>query len=248
MKHRFYHPHVDFSTPTINILCKDEIHHIKNVLRLKCGAHVCVFNGKGEEVVGIIKLINSQNIEIEIESHQKFLSNEPKIILACALPKKSKFETIIEKATELGADIIIPVKTKRTEIKLSDDFIQKKSKRFQTIAINAAKQSWRKTIPIIHNITPFTKTLKFLNKESQILIPSLCASRINLINAFSQLDKCKPISFLIGPEGDFTQEEYQAVQKLHGTAVTLGETILKVETAALYALSCANSYFHSPEI
>jgi len=152
---------------------------------------------------------------------------------------------IIEKATELGVDEIIPLKTDRTEIKLTDSRQAKKQQRYQTIAINASKQSKRTIVPIIHPVTDFSSALNHLTKTSITIIPSLNEETKNLFNTFEKIKSPKAISFLIGPEGDFTPEEYAQAQNKGCIPVTLGTTILKVETAALCALSCANLFFHA---
>jgi 16S rRNA (uracil1498-N3)-methyltransferase len=152
---------------------------------------------------------------------------------------------IIEKATELGVDEIIPLKTDRTEIKLTDSRQAKKQLRYQTIAINASKQAKRAIVPVIHPIADFTYALDHLTKTTAAIIPSLMENTENLFSAFKKIQSPEAISFLIGPEGDFTPQEYAQAQQKGCLPVTLGKTILKVETAALCALSGANLFFRT---
>jgi len=244
---RFYSPQSDFSLKEIIISNKDELHHLYHVLRLKKGSIIEVFDGKGQEVSGIIVMISSRKVKIAIESRKTVEPKIPSIILACAIPKKTKFEMIIEKATELGVDEIIPLKTKRTEMSITGERAEKKMKRYQTVAINAAKQSQRASIPMIHPITEFNKALIYL-KNSDVIIPSLLGKRKNLMEVFDQMKSSERVSFLVGPEGDFTPKEYALAQEAGCRAVTLGETILKVETAAICVLSCANLFYHTPDL
>jgi len=243
--HRFYCPKADFSSKNIFITDKDELHHLRDVLRLKKGDEVHLFDGKGREASGNFVAVTSREANVQIHSVTQFERKGPLIILACALPKKSKFEFIIEKATELGVDEIIPLKTHRTEINLKGDRLDKKILRYQTVAINASKQSKRLIIPTIHPITDFTSVLKHLAKTTTPIIPSLSGERKNLLNTFKNIPSPKAVSFLIGPEGDFTPEEYALAQEEGCIPVSLGETVLKVETAAICALSCANLFFHT---
>lgn len=243
--HQFYCPNADLSSAQTFIDDKNELHHLRNVLRLKKNDEVYLFDGKGKEAKGILLTVTAQKATIEIRGVKQFQRRKPSIVLACALPKKSKFEMIIEKATELGVDEIIPLKTGRTEIRLTDPRQVKKQLRYQTIAINASKQSKRTIVPVIHPITDFSSALNHLTKTTIVIIPSLIDSSENLFTAFKKIQSPEAISFLIGPEGDFTPEEYAQAQREGCTPVTLGKTILKVETAAICTLSCANLFFHA---
>ncbi|MBN1869626.1 MAG: 16S rRNA (uracil(1498)-N(3))-methyltransferase [Candidatus Omnitrophica bacterium] len=243
--HRFYCLEGNYSSDQIAITNKEELHHLRNVLRLKKEAHINLFNGKGMEASGILLAVSSQKAEVQITSVKESKQKKPEFILACALPKKSKFEFIIEKATELGVDEIVPLKTQRTGMNLKGDRLITKMSRFQMIAINAAKQSQRNFIPIIHPIMDFSPAIKHLSKISAMIIPSLMGERRKIFDVFRDLKSPNAIAFLIGPEGDFTPEEYCQAHKSGCVPVTLGDTVLKVETAAICALSCANLFFRS---
>lgn len=239
---RFYFPNADFKKHPLILTNAKEIHHLTNVLRLKKGNSISLFNQHNEEGEGTILHLSPHEIAVQINSSQKIDLKFPLITLACAIPKKSKFETIIEKATELGVHEIIPLKTKRTEIILKGEREEKKYIRFQTVAVNAAKQSKRTNIPHIHPVTEFSQALKNLIQYSKIIIPSLKGNRISLMEALHQSKNEKRISFLIGPEGDFTDEEYKSAHMQGCIPVSLGETILKVETAAICVVVCAKQF------
>jgi 16S rRNA (uracil1498-N3)-methyltransferase len=242
--HRFFIPNADFKQSKIILTDFKEIHHLVHVLRLKKGSSVGIFNKSNEEGEGKILEISSNKVSIEIKNSRTIDIQLPLITLACAMPKKSKFETIIEKATELGVYEIIPLQTKRTEIILKGDREEKRLIRFQTVAINAAKQSKRVNVPQILPIMEFSKALEYLKENTTMIIPSLMGTRIPLIQALEQTKAAQRISFLIGPEGDFTAEEYRLAQTAGCLSVSLGETTLKVETAALCVIACAKQ-FHS---
>ena len=96
--YRFYCPEADFSKPSIVITDPHEIHHIKDVLRLKKGSEVCVFNGKGGEALAMIEEVRDTAVRLQVRSVlEKGKEGRPRIILACAVPKKAKFEFILEK-------------------------------------------------------------------------------------------------------------------------------------------------------
>jgi len=242
--HRFFFSQ-SLSIPEIVIVDSKEIHHLKNVLRLKLFAKIDVFNGQGQEAKCTIQSMTSNAIHLHIDSLKTSEIKLPTIILACAMPKKSKFELIIEKATELGVAEIIPLKTKRTEIILNGERALKKINRYQTVAINASKQSKRITVPIIHPITELKTALLSLSQRADLIIPSLELKRQNIFDALKRFQSPQSVACFIGPEGDFTPEEYKLAQKHGCLAVSLGKTILKVETAAISATACLNIHYHS---
>ena len=243
--HRFYCPQSNLQNPQVVITDPKELHHLRNVLRLKRGDTLTIFNNQGEEATGHIAAIQPAKVTVTVESVRKESADLPVIILACALPKKSKFESIIEKATELGADEIIPLKTKRTQIELKGERLERKIARYQDVAVNAAKQSRRLRVPVIHPVADFTSALKFFPGETTVFIPSLSegGERKNILEAFKAVPSPSRVAFLIGPEGDFTPQEYDFARARGCIGVSLGKTVLKVETAALAAVACAQLWF-----
>ncbi len=243
--HRFYCPPSQFNSEQILISDKQELHHLRHVLRMKRNTPIEVFNGEGREATGFLLSISNHKAVIQIDRVKKCEPKIPHFILACAVPKRSKFELIIEKATELNVDEIIPLTTERTEMHLTRDRLAKKHLRYQAVALNASKQSKRILIPKIHPITEFATALEYVIPLGPVIIPSLMEDTQNLLGSFQTIKSSKVISFFIGPEGDFTALEYQQAQETGCLPVTLGKTILKVETAAICTLSCANTFFHT---
>src|SRR3990167_2184159 len=149
--HRFFSPQSNLNSSQITITDSSEIHHMRDVLRLKEGDTVAIFDGSGKEALGKIFRSKKNEIVIAINSVKDLKpSRNVRVILACAIPKKAKFEFIVEKCAELGVDEIIPMCTKRTEFRGDDERVGKKANRYKTVAVNAAKQSKRSTIPTIH--------------------------------------------------------------------------------------------------
>lgn len=239
----FFCPEADFNNPCVTITDPKELHHLRNVLRLKKGDPLTIFNNQGEEATGRIDTIQPAKVTVAVESVRKDKPDLPVIILACAVPKKSKFESIIEKATELSVDEIIPLKTKRTEMELKGDRLQRKIIRYQEVAVNAAKQSRRLRVPVIHPVTDLAGGLKFFPEGTTVFILSLSGERKNILEAFKTAPSPSRVAFLIGPEGDFTPQEYDLARANGCIGVSLGKTVLKVETAALVAIACAQLWF-----
>lgn len=211
---------------------------------MKTGQGIQLFNGHGHKAEASIKSISSQNVVIDVEEVTKETRELPLLILACAIPKKGKFETIIEKSTELGIDEIIPLRTKNTEVVFNAERGNTKILRYQKVAVNAAKQSKRTTIPVIHPVTEFKTALDILLNRSVVIIPSLTENRKKLMTTLEQLKTPAVVSLLIGPEGDFTPQEYATAHGAGCLPVSLGKTILKVETAAITAVAVTRLFFH----
>ncbi|MDP2938969.1 MAG: RsmE family RNA methyltransferase [Candidatus Omnitrophota bacterium] len=237
--HRFFvNPNNIFKTEII-IDDKKEIHHALNVLRLKENDKLIAFDGKGNEILGSIQDISKSKIIIQ---PQTIIRNNAEkaldITLACAIPKRSKFDYVVEKTTELGVDSIIPLLTKRTEVHLSKERQALKIKHWQSIAINSAKQSQRITIPRINEVKNFREVLSSIDTYDLVLIPCLTGERKLLSDIFKQNSHPNKILVFIGPEGDFTKDEIDLAIKRKAKPVTLGELVLRVDTAAIY-LVCA---------
>jgi 16S rRNA (uracil1498-N3)-methyltransferase len=231
--YRFYCADADFSRPSVVITDTHEIHHIKDVLRLKKGSLVQIFNAKSEQADAVIEQISGAAIHVSVKTVKKNEEAPAKIILACAPPKKGKFEFIIEKCTELGVDEIIPLKTKRTEVIFKEDNWPGKLKRFESVAVNAAKQSKRTKVPHIYPMTPLPQVLQTLEPHGLHLFPSLHHHSKHIFDVLLKADKQGQVTIFIGPEGDFTPDEVELAIKHGCVPVSLGETVLKVETAAL---------------
>lgn len=238
--HRSFADNQNFDLETVRIADPKEIHHIRDVLRLKCGDHLIIFNGTGEEAEAEI-LENSRDC-ITVKLCRRFelpvsAADEITIVLACAIPKKSKFEWIIEKATELGVSEIQPLKTARTEFKMEPARLTRKEDRYKTIAVNASKQCRRRTIPKVHPVTDLESCLQRESQHStQLLFPCLSGERRPLHDVLSE-PIAPRIMILIGPEGDWTPDEVRMALECQAVPVSLGPTILKVETAAIACLA-----------
>lgn len=244
--HRFFLPQAGLAVnDRIPITNPREIHHLKNVLRLKPEDRITVFDGKGTEGDGTILSVAAQKVVLQLECIRNSPQKKLSVVLACAIPKRTKFESIIEKCTELGVDEIIPLKTQRSEVILTAEKSRKKILRYQTVAVNAARQAKRTTVPGIHQLTDFSDVLKtYTTPQTLSLIPALTGARRTLREALtSKKEDHAQILFLVGPEGDFTPQEINLAVTHGCIPISLGETVLKVETAAVTAVGSVNIFF-----
>ncbi|MBF0503739.1 MAG: 16S rRNA (uracil(1498)-N(3))-methyltransferase [Candidatus Omnitrophica bacterium] len=235
--YRFYCAEADFNKPSIVITEANEIHHIKDVLRLTKGSVIQIFNEHSQEANVTIEEVRLDAILVRVDAVRQEVQKKTRIILACAPPKKGKFEWIIEKCTELGVDEIIPLKTKRSEVFFKEDKMKSKLSRFETVAINAAKQSKRTKVPYIHTMTSLPDVLQNLDPKALHLFPSLHNHPRHICDVLVDTNQRKPVTLFIGPEGDFTPDEVDLAIKHGCLAVSLGDSVLKVETAAIAAVA-----------
>lgn len=220
------------------VLSPQEAHHMQKVLRLKTGNKVLVIDGRGNEFSSRIESLKDQGASLTIlEKKEGHLAKRPQLCLVCALPKGAKFDLIIEKAVELGADRIIPLRTARTVVDLKTDRAVKRIDRWRRIAIAAAKQSQRNVVPQVGEILDFKRAVAGVKDYDLGLIPCLVGERKNIAGVLSDF-KGKGIIVFIGPEGDFTPQEIAMAKKAGCQPVSFGERVFKVDTAVFYALSC----------
>ena len=165
-----------------------------------------------------------------------------KITVACAIPKASKMDDIVDKLTQLGVDRIIPLETEREIIKLDKHKRIFRQARWKKIALNASRQSQRNTLPAIESIKNIKELLSQVDAYDLRLIPTLTGIR----EAFQEIltkAKAKDILVFIGPEGDFTQEEINLAKRAGFIPVSLGDLVLRVETAAVAVASFIRIYY-----
>ena len=221
----------------------DNFHHLKNVLRLKIGDKVIVCNKEKKdytcEIIDIDKVINTRIIEENISETEYPFS----IKLFQAFAKGDKMETIIQKATELGATDIYPVLMERCVSKPDDKSINNKIQRYNKIAEGASSQSGRGIIPKIHSPINYIDAMKELKNCDIGFICYEGENTIPIRSIFENEKDLKSIGFLIGPEGGISDKECNIADENNIAKVGLGKRILRTETASSYVLSVISVFF-----
>lgn len=243
--HRFYCPIQNISGNKIILSDKEQIHHLKDVLRLKAGKEIMLFDEQGNEYNSIIERLSSNTICLKIKQKYKpAFVGRVKITVASAIPKKSKFDDIVDKLTQLGVERIIPLKTERSLIKLDQCKETQKLQRWKKIALSATQQSQRNAIPIIDSVKDIKEILAVAENFDLKLIPTLAGRPKPLREALADFQG-KNILVLIGPEGDFSPSEVELAKKAGCVVVSLGDLVLRVETAAVAVVSFIRLNFTS---
>ncbi len=258
--HRFYIPPNEWNSG-VPVLRGAEAHHARDVLRLKAGAKVVLFNGRGRELTAEITSVDDTAIHLR-KLHEATTPPLPcRITLAQAIPKGKNMDLIVQKAVEIGAAEIAPLISDRTIVHLDDETAAQKQTKWQNIVIEAAKQCGQNWLPdvraprklaqffreadvaaVASAAEPSDRRLAQAPLHPLRLIGSLQADAQHLrkilqdhIQHHGALPK--NVLMLVGPEGDFTPAEL-ALARTHGCRpITLGPIILRVETAAIYCLS-----------
>lgn len=225
----------------------EDVKHIKNVLRLKCGEKVRISSNSGENYFGEIDTLADRMVLVRIlEEHAANTELPNKIYLFQGLPKSDKLEFIIQKAVELGACEIIPVAMKNCVVKLDEKKASAKQTRWQEIAKSAAKQSKRSIIPTVRKPLSYREALEAAAVLDVRLVPyenerGMAATK----EAVEAVRPGQSIGIFIGPEGGFAEDEIALAKERGMQLVSLGRRILRTETAGLAMLSILMYYIES---
>jgi 16S rRNA (uracil1498-N3)-methyltransferase len=203
------------------------------------GEKIVVSCGQGVDYYCIIENIQDNQVELAIEKETPAVSELPvSVTLFQALPKMDKMELVIQKAVELGAVEIVPVRTKRCVVKLDEKKAEKKLARWRTIAESAAKQSGRGIVPKVHDLLSFDEALTYAKKLETVMIPyELYDDMPASVKRMKKASESASIGIFIGPEGGFERSEIEQALGQGVHPISLGKRILRTETAGMTVLS-----------
>ena len=231
---RFYHPSPLELKQKIHLSNK-VAHHAAHVLRLRTDDKIILFHNDLYDYSAVITDINKKTVEVYIDSRFENQKN-PTIHLRLfqSLSSSEKMDWIIQKSVELGVGSIIPMYSKRSNIKLQGSRAEKKLSHWQQVVISACEQSGRSSLP---KISLPKKIEECLNQENanhlKLILSPKEKNNLQSINNSS----VKNIDIMIGPEGGFAEEELNQAIKSHFVPIGLGPRILRTETAPLSILS-----------
>lgn len=212
-------------------LPESEAHHLRNVLRLKPGEDIAVFDGARRHGSGRLSDVGKREVWVEINTLSEEAPPRRKVIVATAVPKGERADWLIEKGTELGIHELIPLRTARSTVDPRDHKLDRW--RQQTIA--ACKQSGRNDLLTIHPVCDFATFLQRPDVFQQtwwLAHPGGDAWE-QLQTRTATLPPAHPLLIAIGPEGGWTDAEVQAAEQAGATRLSLGPHILRIETAAI---------------
>jgi len=217
----------------------DEAKHLSQVLRIQSGAAVTVFDGLGNHAQARVLSVSKQRVDLMLELAESVPTSLPDITLAQAIPKGKNMDWIVQKAVELGVSRIQPLVTRHTIVSPGGD----KAEKWRRTALEACKQCGQFTIPIIEDPLPFAEWLANRPSADLEVIASLADNPRNFRETLRLLPDLESITLAIGPEGDFSPEEMTAALAAGFVPVTLGDLVLRVETATMFCLSAIRFHY-----
>lgn len=227
--HLFYAHHID---PEFHVLSQEESKHCR-VLRIRPGDFIYLTDGIGS----LYKTIVTDNItgiyHTKIVEKQTEFNKKPCRLHIAMAPTKQldRFEWFLEKATEIGISEVTPLICEHSEK------IFLKTERLQKVLVSAMKQSFSAYLPKLNSLTSFTDFMNTSHNGEKFI--AHCGD--NLPNLQGAYTAKKDITILIGPEGDFTEEEISLAIKCGYNPITLGKNRLRTETAGMFACSVINT-------
>lgn len=228
--------------PSIIELSPDESRHLVSANRARTGDTVVAFDGHGNEWICDLADGSRDTARLAVRFHQKARPLPYEITLGQALPKGQFMEAIVRKATELGVARIVPLESERTIVHLEGERTERRLEKWQTAAIEAAKQSGNPYLPEILPLQPAAAFMESSHGYDLKLIASLQpgARALRPVLATWAAAAGRPpqrVLWLIGPEGDFTPAELSRSKATGFEHISLGPLVLRCETAAVYAVS-----------
>jgi 16S rRNA (uracil1498-N3)-methyltransferase len=229
---------VPFNLTSENVtLTEDFAHRLLRVLRLKVGDRILLCDPRGSEWVAEIvgaedKFVRLKLIERLFSPHEPTIS----VTLFQSIPKGEKMDFIVQKATELGVQRIVPMFTKRTVVQLSSERAKSKRERWQRVATSATEQSGGKIVPDIALPLTFRQALEEASRADLWLLFYEGAEK-PLRETVQQHQSVNDVAIMVGPEGGFDPSEVAMAQQKGAQIVSLGKRILRTETAAVVAVA-----------
>jgi len=242
--HRFYLSPADCQAGPLTLAGR-EAHHALHVLRVRKGDRVTVLDGAGREILCAVEDFDRDKVRLAILDTKTHTAPPCPITLLQAVPKGKIIESIIQKATELGVARIVPLLTERVVTELDDKHAARKTEKWQQVAVEAIKQCGAAWLPRVD--APLSPR-EFLTRAESFELPLVASLQPgaqhprHFFQKFQEEHRRKPKSACvwIGPEGDFTPEEVALITAAGALPITLGQLVLRVETAATYCASILN--------
>ncbi len=242
--HRFFLPPEQCRDPHL-VLTGREAHHALHVLRIRRDERVTVLDGAGTELLCDVETCKRNEVGLVVTERRTHPPPACRITLLQAIPKGKIFETIIEKATELGAFSVVPLLAERVTARIDQRETAHKLEKWRLAAIEAIKQCGSPWLPTIQNPVTPQEYVTQKHPFDLALLASLQADARHpreylQAGAASELGQPKSVCVWIGPEGDFSPAELEAIKAGGALPMTLGRLVLRTDTAAAYCLSILN--------
>lgn len=218
-------------------LSAEESHHLVSVRRAREGERVILLDGRGGKADAVLERASAKRAELRVREVQNVPRPNVPVWLVQAVPLGKTMDGIVQKAAELGCERVIPLSSKRSEMKLDQDRAQKKLGKWQTVALEAIKQCGNPFMPEIDAPVSVEQLMAMDNLPPLRLVCSLESGAKPLMKAVLEAAPTLGAVLAIGPEGDFSQQEYALFADNGFVPVTLGPLVLRSDTAATSSIA-----------
>ncbi|MDB2705531.1 16S rRNA (uracil(1498)-N(3))-methyltransferase [Pseudomonadota bacterium] len=228
---RFYCPELKPSTQLFTLPAAVHRHAIQ-VLRLKKGDKVYLFDGHGVECEAELVEVSKRDSQVQVGEQIKVSNESPlTITLLQGISRGERMDYALQKAVELGVTRVIPVITERCNVQLSNNRAEKRLSHWQGVIVSACEQSGRSFVPELTEVMLLDDVLLACNAKCKLVLDPLARE------GFTHVEKQDDLELLIGPEGGFSKQEVMQANKAGFQSVCFGPRILRTETATVAALA-----------
>jgi 16S rRNA (uracil1498-N3)-methyltransferase len=215
--------------------------HLAKVLRARSGDELILFNGDGREFAGVIESVRGSRVSASIGAVRSIDRESPfRVTLVQCVPRGDRMDFIVQKATELGVERIIPVLSQRSVVRLDTAQAASKQVHWRAVAVSACEQSGRNCVPAVEVPLPLLQYLGAMTAQSpgvlRLVLDPEQATQTLAQTHFADGASPTGAVIAIGPEGGFAPEELEAFELSAFTRVGLGPRVLRTETAAIAAI------------
>jgi len=216
------------------LLDGDIAHHLCTVLRVAPGERLSLLDGKGHRKETVVTEVSRHAVRVQACGAVETVPRaRPEITLFQSVIKNARMDWVIEKAVELGVTRLIPVMTRRCVVKHKEGVVNDRWQRLADSALEQCDGAWRMTVA---PVSVFASALHLMRDVSSMFVASLSPGAKPMRDVLPD-EPPERIGWHVGPEGDFTDEEMDALCSMSAIPVTLGRNILRSETAAMFGLS-----------
>ena len=228
---RFFCPELNLSNKQFSL--PEAVHrHAVQVLRLKKGVKISLFDGRGLEYEATLDQVGKRESVVILGQKIESQNESPlEITLLQGISRGERMDYALQKAVELGVSKVIPVITERCNVQLSNGRAEKRLSHWQGVMVSACEQSGRSVLPELMDVMPLEEA-KMINQQSSRLVLDPLAKQ-----GFTTLEKQQKITLLIGPEGGLSEQEVQLLTEQGYQTVNFGPRILRTETATVAAIA-----------
>jgi len=224
-------------------LAGDEAHHCVRVMRKKAGDEVAVFDGKGRHGVARIVEASKSEVILEIISSSQSKPLVPDLEIAVGVPKGKSFEFVLQKAVEMGVTTVQPLMSAQGNVRFGKKEGRAKREKWERVVLEACKQCGQDFLPEVRDPLDVSEYLAQVDPGSSRFVGALLPGVRPFRDALAAGPGSGKIVVMIGPEGDFSEEEYERILGAGFTGVSLGNLILRTETAVFWMVAAVRYQF-----